>query len=266
MNTAFMSTAEHINHIDLHGFTVIPQVFDADQVAKALDLCKQVYAETKDKTTKNVPFLNKDQPNIYNLHNKDPYFLFLLLHSEVLEKILIHFLNDKWYKQIPQDQPNYIMRSALGRSSNLVLPWHIDSFIPYVGPEAISMQVAIILEDQYEHNGCTRVVPGSHQSGEYAPKDIPDNAYTLLNPKAGDIVVFDGRLWHGTTENKSGGTRWAVLAAFCRWWVKQNFDVTGNYPKEWLESLTPKQKSILGYNSIPPYDELEAIDMKKGYE
>ena len=38
----------YIADIDTLGFTIIPQVFNSDQVAKALELCNKVYEDTKD--------------------------------------------------------------------------------------------------------------------------------------------------------------------------------------------------------------------------
>ena len=182
-----------------------------------------------------------------------------------IEHILIKCLNDKWYKQIPQDQPNYILRSFGARSSNAALPLHIDSFIPYKGDEVIAMQVVIVLEDMTIENGCTVVIPGSHQAGEYADNKVYDQAIPLTL-KAGDVAIWDSRLWHGTTNNKTEGTRWAIIATFTRWWIKQHFEITDAVPSEIYNHLSPKYRSILGYCSKPWKTEYEGIEIKKGYD
>lgn len=254
---------KHIKEIREQGYTCIPQAFNKYQVDYLLMLVKKYYEETKDKQSKDVPYLNNQQPNVYNLQNKDINFINTLFNLKDVEEILIDCLNDKWYKQIPQDQPNYILRSFGARSSNTALPLHIDSFIPYKGEEVIAMQVAIMLEDSTLENGCTTVVPGSHKEGEYARQ----NVYRMpLEAKAGDILIWDSRLWHGTTDNKSEGTRWAIIATFTRWWIKQHFDIPRNIPYDIWHYLTNKQKSILGYCSKPFNNEFEGIDMKRGYD
>ena len=174
-------------------------------------------------------------------------------------------MNDKWYKQIPQDQPNYILRSFGARSSNSALPLHIDSFIPYKGDEVIAIQVVIVLEDMTIENGCTVVIPGSHQAGEYADNKVYDQAIPLTL-KAGDVAIWDSRLWHGTTNNKTEGTRWAIIATFTRWWIKQHFEITNSIPSEIYNHLSPKYRSILGYCSKPWKTEYEGIEIKKGYD
>jgi ectoine hydroxylase-related dioxygenase (phytanoyl-CoA dioxygenase family) len=230
-----------------------------------LALCIETYDQSKALISKEVPYLNTNQPNIYNLQNKDFFFLEALFMPKEIEAILKHFLNDKWFKQIPQEYPNYILRSFGARSSNTALPLHIDSFIPYAGENAIAMQYAIALEDQSEENGCTVVVPRSHQSAEYATSEALRDAITI-EPRAGDVVMWDSRLWHGTTANTTSGTRWAMIATFTRWWVKQHFNITDNLPQSNYEKLTDSQKAILGFCSIPYNTEYEGIDLKRGYD
>ena len=256
---------QYIREIKRGGYCLIPAAYSQETVEKLLALCISVHDKTRDTISKEVPYLNANQPNIYNLQNKDPFFLEALFMSEEVEAVLTHFLNDKWYKPIPQDQPNYILRSFGARSSCGALPLHIDSFIPYKGKEVIAMQFAIVLEDQTRKNGSTIVIPGSHKSGRYAGQEAVDDA-TSLEPKAGDIVMWDSRLWHGTTSNVSGGTRWAIIATFTRWWIKQHFNITDNLPQEIYERLSDKQKSLLGFCSIPWNTEYEGIDLKRGYD
>jgi len=253
---------KHIKEIRENGYTILPQVFKDWQVKYLLELVKNHYEITKDQISKDVPYLNTNQPNVYNLQNKDINFINTLFGLKNVEDILIDCLNDKWYKQIPQDQPNYILRSFGARSSNSALPLHIDSFIPYQGDEVIAMQVAIMLEDSTFENGCTTVVPRSHKSGKYASQVDA----VSLQAKAGDILIWDSRLWHGTTTNKTEGTRWAIIATFTRWWVKQHFDIPNNVPRNIEEKLTNKDKQLLGYCSVPFKNEFEGIDLKRGYE
>jgi len=250
-----------IDKIRKDGYCIIPQVYSPTEVHLLLESCKHWYEITE--TAKDVPFLNRNQPNVYNLQNKSIHFLQAIFKSADTMEVLRELLNDIWYKQIPQDKPNFILRAIGARSSNTALPLHIDSFIPYEGDHPLALQVAIVLEDQTVENGCTVVVPGSHLSGEYAPKQADS---IPLTPKAGDLVMWDSRLWHGTTENTTQGTRWAIIATFTRWWVKQQFNITDNLPDHIYQQLTDEQKSILGFCSIPYNNESEGIDLKRGYE
>jgi ectoine hydroxylase-related dioxygenase (phytanoyl-CoA dioxygenase family) len=254
----------HSEQIKKNGYCILHQALSQTQVNDFLNKIKKLYEETKNEICQDVPYLNTNQPNIYNLQNKDVNFIKLLFDNKEIENILIDCLNDKWYKQIPQDQPNYIIRSFGARSSNSSLPLHIDSFIPYQGEETIAVQVAIVLEDMSIENGCTVAIPGSHQTGKYADNTKFNEAIPLLL-KAGDIAIWDSRIWHGTTDNKTEGTRWAIIATFTRWWIKQHFDITKALPENIKKQLSQKEKSILGFASVPYLSEYEGIEMKKGY-
>jgi hypothetical protein len=255
----------YLQQIKQDGYCIFPQVFTPEQVSALLIKVKNIYETTKDEICQDTPYLNTNQPNVYNLQNKDIHFIDTLLGIKEIENVMIDNLNDRWYKQIPQDQPNYILRSFGARSSNSPLPLHIDSFVPYAGDETIAMQVVIVLEDMSIENGCTVAVPGTHQSGKYADNKFYDEAVPLIL-KAGDVAIWDSRLWHGTTENKTEGTRWAIIATFTRWWIKQHFNITNSVPNEIYEQLSPKYKSILGFSSIPWDTEYEGIELKRGYD
>lgn len=256
---------EIVRRIEEDGYCHIPQVYTQEQVQETLDLAQYWRDQTKEKLVDNRPQLVQDDPFVWNPQNKDIHFLNMLFGPPIIEKVLMHFLNDPWYQQIPEDQPNYILRNLLVRSSKDRLPMHIDSLVPYEGNHVFVMQVSIILEDQTRENGCTVVVPGSHTSGEFVDQSAFETA-TPLETKAGDIVIWDSRIWHGAGENKTGGTRWAMIGTFTRWWLKQMFQVTRTMPQEIYDQLTDRQKAVMGFCSIPYEDETQGIDMKRGYD
>ena len=254
-----------IEQLDRAGYCKIPQVFRPSETKRALGLVLEWENKMQGKLGANVPYLNQNQRMIYNLQNKDSYFLQLLFSCKECEQLLVSSLNDPWYKQIPAGEPNYILRSYLARSSNAALPMHIDSFIAYPGSSPLAMQCVIVLEDMTRENGCTVLVPGSHKAGRYAdPKAFKDAV--PMEAERGDLVIWDSRIWHGALPNKTDGTRWALIATFVRWWVKQAFNIPMNLPQRIYEKLTPNQKAILGFCTIPHDDESEGIDLKHGYE
>ncbi|MEQ8954427.1 MAG: phytanoyl-CoA dioxygenase family protein, partial [Gammaproteobacteria bacterium] len=187
-----------------------------------------------------------------------------LLDNSLVEAVLINTLNDPWHKAIEQDRPNYILRSYLARNNLVPAPMHIDSYIPYTGEHPLSIQVSLVLEPQDESNGCTVLVPGSHQSGKYTQQEARSEAVPVTT-EAGDIVFWDSRIWHGTCANHSGGSRWSLIGTFVRWWIKQGYQITQALPRTFYRELTDSQRAVLGYCSIPFMDESEGIDFKTGY-
>lgn len=257
--------AGYIKDIECDGYAYIPQVFGQDEVAEAKELVKYWFEKTVSKQSERMPRLNRDQSMVYNLQNKELAFIRMMMGNETIEAVLKHFLNDRWFSSLPADEPNYILRSFLARSSNHQMPMHIDSFVPYTGSYPFIMQCSILLEDQTEENGCTVIVPGSHSSDQYAPQEAFENAISI-EAKAGDLLCWDSRIWHGARANHSNGTRWAMIATFCRWWIKQAFDIPGNLPQEIYDKLSDRQKAVMGFCSVPYDNEEYGIDMKRSFE
>lgn len=254
-----------IREIETRGYCQLPGLYSSEEAARILDLAKEWYEKSKDVLTDRLPSLAKNDPFVWNLQNKDYRFLEFIFRPKEVRQILMRFINDPWFKQIPQDEPNYILRGVLARTSNAVLPMHIDSLVPYLSSQVFVMQVSITLEEQNEENGCTRVVPGSHLTGHYADQEAFDIAISVKS-KPGDVTIWDSRIWHGTEENRGAGTRWSIIATYTRWWLKQMFGMTDSMPQSIYEKLTSSQKAMCGFCSIPFPNEAAGVDMKRGYD
>lgn len=82
-----------------------------------------------------------------------------------------------------------------------------------------------IMDDMDERNGGTLVVPGSHQllseagSGRPVTEPLPP-AINLAAP-SGTVMIFDGRLLHGTGVNKSNDSRTILVMNSIRPFMRQ---------------------------------------------
>jgi ectoine hydroxylase-related dioxygenase (phytanoyl-CoA dioxygenase family) len=107
-----------------------------------------------------------------------------------------------------------------------------------------------LLDAFTEENGATRVVPGSHRSGQ-RPGDAmadptgrhPDEV--LLLGEAGTCVVFNAHLWHGGTANKTSRPRRALHAAFVRREHRQQTVQRDYLRPETIQKLTSAQRYLL---------------------
>ncbi len=260
------SAEQHLHELSDAGYTIIRQGVPRAEIDRLLSSIRQISATRQQDGNVDQPFLNRGHDILYNLQREDVQFLRILTGNPLVMAVVQGLLNDAWYKQIPQDRPNFILRALAARSSGeRAMPLHIDSFVPSSGDLCIACQVAVVLEDQTMERGCTVVVPGSHRSDLYA--DQSAMADTLpVETRAGDIVIWDSRLWHGALGNTAGTSRWSMIGTFVRWWIKQNFDITGTLPEQIYEALTDDEKAILGYCSLPPRDEYERPDIKAGHD
>jgi len=259
---------KYLDEIKQKGFVKIPQLIPTNTLQQLKTLVQNHWNASKADLAKvkNVPYLNQGHEVIYSLQNKDPFFFTVFLRQPLLLSILMRCLNDEWYKQIPKENPNFILRGLMARSSgDGELPLHIDSFIPSAGDYVWMMQVVIVLEKQTKENGCTLVVPGSHKFGHYAHQEWMKYAMPLES-EPGDVVLWDSRLWHGATANTTSNSRWAIIATFSRWWIKQNYQYTETFPPAFLSQLHDSEKAVLGYCSLPPRDEFDRPDIKAGYD
>jgi hypothetical protein len=258
-----------LDHLSLelaeHGYAVMRQAVPAEVVHSLLADLRALTTSRAAPTGADTPFLNRGHDVLYNLQREDPRYLRMFTGDPRIMTLLQGLLNDVWYRQIPQDRPNFILRSLIGRSSGKgALPLHIDSFMPSSGALCHSCQVAVVLEDQTPERGCTVVVPGSHRSDAYADPAAWESAVPIESA-AGDMVIWDSRLWHGALGNTTDESRWSLIGTFVRWWVKQNFDVTGTLPQPIYAALSDDERAILGYCSMPPRDEYERTDIKSGH-
>jgi hypothetical protein len=256
----------YVNEVRTNGFVLIQSQISDSLTEELIHKIKYLEETLPPVPMDTIPYLNRGHKVVYSLENKDIIFARSMFNHPVARAVKMALLNDQWYKQIPQDKPNYILRAMLARSGGPEsLPLHIDSFIPSSGSHAWAVQVAFILEDQSIENGCTVFVPGSHLFDRYANQDAMASAVPV-EPKRGDLVIWDSRIWHGTKGNLSTKSRWAFIGTFTRWWIKQNYDTVKNIPDSIYHQLSDEEKSIMGYCSYPPLNEYERIDIKGGYE
>lgn len=256
----------NIDEIKELGFTVLKNQIDLvtiEKLKKKILYIKDTHPKPDIETT---PRLNKESDVVYNPEQKDRIFSKIMLGNENLMFILSYFLNDKYYKQIPSDKANFILRAMIARSSSSTdLPLHIDSFVPNSGKRPFVMQASLIIDEHNSETGTTVVIPKSHLLDEYAPQEQFKDAIPIYS-KPGDIVIWDSRLWHGALSNKSSKSRWALIATFIRWWIKQNYAITSSLPAEIYNDMNEEEKGIMGFCSLPPKNEFDRIDIKAGYE
>lgn len=255
-----------LNDIEKNGYSLVKELIKNKNVNILLNKLKEVYKKTKlvnKKKYNGVPKRDAKDLRIYNLPQKDKLFIDLITHKEI-EKILIPLLNDPYYRYLPKNLPNYIVGSSTARSSGNLLDLHIDSMFPFTGKQPISMLLLFVIEEMYQENGGTVVVPKSHLSGTYT--DRKTKKKISINGKPGDLLIIDSRTWHGTSENKTNKSRWLINTLLTQWWLKQQVDIPSSIPKKILNQITNKQKQILGFCSIPPKSEKDRINTKCGYE
>jgi len=262
-NHSELEISEHLKNLEVYGYTQIPNFLSNDTVSQAIKIIDQNYRDVEKVEDVGRPARDRRDKLVYNLQNIDPFFIDLLVDPFV-RSLLMANLNDPYYRFLPPEAPNYILGYYNARSSGLALDLHIDSQIPNPGDFTWAMQVVFVLDSMNEENGCTVVVPGSHRSGRFTDRELTNLKPIIAN--AGDLVIWDSRLWHGTMENNTGDSRWALIATMTQWWVKQSMDITRALPEHIYQNLSDEQKALLGFCSIPPVSQKDRVNTKCGYD
>jgi len=183
----------------------------------------------------------KGTDRLADLVNKDPMFEVCFTHPRVLAAIA-HVLDEFQLSSLNS-------RAALPGEGHQGL--HADWGEP-VEPGNYQVCNSIwLLDDFTEHNGATRVVPGSHRSG-HVPSDVmadpadahPDEVRVLGS--AGTVVIFNSHLWHGGTLNETDAPRRALHAYFTRRHLPQQLDQAAYLRPETAARLSPAAKFVLG--------------------
>lgn len=156
--------------------------------------------------------------------------------------------------------------------------WHQDGGIQNRDLETdprprLSLKVAYFLTDLTEPGrGNFVVLPGSHLRNTLARPTradaIPPGATSIL-AAPGDAVIFDRRLWHMRSQNRSMRTRKALFIAYTYRWIRPRDDL--NLDREAIARLTPRQRQLAGVDVadaidrwMPGRNELPARDVVAG--
>ncbi len=108
------------------------------------------------------------------------------------------------------------------------------------------------LDDFTLDNGATSCVPKSHKRLETLPEPgiEYDDELQLCGPR-GSVLIVNGAVWHGSSENRTSEARVALLGFFCRSVLKPQQDHLKIVSDEVLARATPTLKRLLGLNSQP---------------
>ncbi len=128
---------------------------------------------------------------------------------------------------------------------------HVDSprFIPgYV----TNVGVIFPLDDFNDENGGTEYLPGSHRTpGPPTAEEFEQNMASI-SCRAGDMIVFNARLYHRSGANHTDRYRHALTLNFCRSYMRQRFDFPRLLDPGLIESLGEDGKRLVGMNVRVP--------------
>ncbi|MGC5054723.1 phytanoyl-CoA dioxygenase family protein [Micromonospora sp. DT48] len=174
---------------------------------------------------------------VWNLYQFDPIFADMLVKpglADLLDELLgrYYLLSDYSLNVVHPGQP--------------VDDWHID--YPYnempqlVDGAILGLQCVLALDHFDEHNGATRLVPGSHVPPRRPPSMGQTTAETFT-ASPGTLLIMAAATWHRSGFNASEQPRAAVLMSFVERWIRPLSDPLP--PDLWVHDQ--RLQVMLGY-------------------
>ena len=123
---------------------------------------------------------------------------------------------------------------------------------PFQTPEApVDVTTMYILEDVDERNG-TLLVPTSHrlipEVGSGKPVgELPPTIH--VEAPAGTVLMFDGRLLHGTSINRGDDWRYVMVQPSVKPWIRSQENFFLSTKPEVLDKASPKLLQRLGFQA-----------------
>jgi ectoine hydroxylase-related dioxygenase (phytanoyl-CoA dioxygenase family) len=122
----------------------------------------------------------------------------------------------------------------------------------FSGDCRLQINTLIMLDDSTEENGATWMASGSHRADAAPSRETFFKTAERATGRAGDVLVFDGNLWHCAGENASAKPRCIITPIFSRPFVKQALDYPAAFGPDFGDLVSEDLRQLLGYNALTP--------------
>jgi len=259
----------HIEQIKDNGFTIVesylinpePIVILLNKIWKGLQ-SNESYSELISPI--GLQNIIKNDMVINCLSYFDDIFIQLATLGDHLQ-ILKFFINDPFYKLIPEDDCNFILAQLNARGGKVALPFHIDTRMVTPGYQTWSMQGFLATEKISKNQGGLIVRPKSHLLSEFPDSKESYDDVADLDLESGDFVIFSSQLHHATNQNLNQYIPWTILFTYRCWWCKPQYLLNKLIDETRFNQLSPNQKLILGEYSQPNNNIYSSASARRGY-
>ena len=137
---------------------------------------------------------------------------------------------------------------------------HFDQLVmPFVAPIPSVMNIFVVLSDYDEDMGATRFVPGTHLLNDNAVETarggpmygyFPDHKETVpAIARAGDAIIWDGRVWHGQGESTSEKIRRSISMIYARPFLKPIELFAASISDEVYATLSDAERALFDHTA-----------------
>jgi ectoine hydroxylase-related dioxygenase (phytanoyl-CoA dioxygenase family) len=228
----------YLDDIERDGYTIVPDVFDADHALHLVDRLDQLERELGTVAASN-DFEGTATVRIYNL----------LAHGALFESIPVDPTILPIVEGVLDDGclVSSLSSIAIGPGET-AQPIHADDQImplpkPHVATVCNTMWA---LTNFTEANGATRIIPGSHRA-DHSPTYGQHYESIPAEMAVGSVLVWHGSLWHGGGANSTSHRRYGIAMNYCAGWVRQQENQQLGLPLELVERFAPRLQTLCGF-------------------
>ena len=231
--------------LDEHGFLLLERLIPPDTTTQLRERALTLATAEQEAGKSHTYLANDSAQRVWNLVDKGEIFEEAIQHPKMLGAM------------------EYLLGADCTLSSftvNVLYPGapdaglHIDyplSALPTPRPSFPLVANSVwFLDDFTLENGATSCVPRSHQRLEALPE--PGVEYSdelqICGPR-GSVLIVNGAIWHGSSENRTSTPRVGLLGFFCRSILKPQQAHLQLVSDEVISRATPTLKRLLGFNS-----------------
>ena len=213
-------SADEVAQFDAHGFVVVPDLVEPDQIGAVTEDLDALEAEVD-------AFLQTRDDGRFSIAETGALTVAIhaVTRSERARALSRHpAIVDLCADLVGPDVRLYWDQAVYKKTEKpRRVPWHQDNGYTYVEPQAY-LTVWLALTDATEQNGCPEVAPGHHRRGTLAHhyvdplgwECLPEGTPSVAAPVgAGGAVVFSSLTPHRTGPNLTDAVRKAYILQYC---------------------------------------------------
>lgn len=216
--------------LDQSGCCLVAGMLDADELAALTDASLALARQERNDGTAYI--YGGTNQRVWCLPGRAEVFLRLAENAAALDLV--------GYVLGPDPILSNLTLNIAGAGGEPMVPHWDQDWAARPWPHALVSQVVWMLDNFTEENGPTLVAPGSHLTDE-----VPEALVAATGPR-GTCMVMDGRTWHGVAANRSARPRRALLAYYCRPYVRQQENFALSLRPEQRAALSPTRSQLLG--------------------
>lgn len=241
-------TNEQRKQLEEKGYLRLPGVLTGAEVGRLLNHLEHLWAE-EGETAGSENYIEPEARRLANLANKGDVFRPIFSHPLVLDAVAV---------VVGPDIRLSMLNARDARpQSGARQPFHCDTDAGGKPDEEgfYACTAVWMLDDFTPQNGATRLVPGSHLTGQI-PKEVMADVYAphpqeiTLTGQRGDVAIFNGHCWHAGGQNRTDGPRRALLAHYFRAGIPRSKDRRQHLDPDVRARMSERELEILGLDDV----------------